>query len=635
MTESDNSSAVGEYISSMGRSVLDLATYWRKLGKISSLVFIFILFPGGISASGMQLNHPLSIAQSDFHTKHFATMLQPIQAKALSGSGIDYDEQIANTFTQSFTSMAYNVTAVTQVDSDGCGPAYLLNGLSNVGYWYQVGLAYNWNCAASGFIMAYEVFNSNGVSIFPINGGGGTLGFTGTVNAGDILLLNIFFGTGSYSGEVVMYSYDWNTGAYASETYTNEGASYFAGLSNGAANANGFFTGLMTEQYHSSAYYGSEEFVSYSNHQYALPSAWQWIDEYNVATNQSVFYSASSSPVTFNNLHQLHLFSSNGATEYADAYVLDTGADPVSISLSSQPTYADAGMQSQATFTATGTGGTGPYDYLLFRDNNLISSTSTNGAFQDTVNFGSLSVGAHDYYVDVIDSNGYPASSQSVGFQVANDPSSSITVDKKTIDLGQSDSFSSSLQGGTPSYTLTWDVNGQEIGEQQTSTSSTNYVFNATSPGNFTVFANLIDLAGFSTNSTLQSFTVNQDPTISWNIGPHSTGFFYSNNVVSASAIVSSGTAPYTYSWYLNGQMVSQGNSPDYTYSLSQMGQNKLQLNVSDTTGFVVMSNIQSVNYGYDFLNLGLIVGGLAIVIFLVIFFVLRGSRRTAIPVSS
>jgi hypothetical protein len=631
----DNSLAVGEYISSMERHVLDLAAYWRKLGKISSLVFVFILFPGGIMASAMQLNHPLSIAPSDFHTRHFATMLQPKQAKGLSGSGTNYDEQIGNTFTQSFTSMAYNVTAVAQVDSDGCGPAYLLNGLSNVGYWYQVGLAYDWNCAASGFIMAYEVFDSSDASIFPTSGGGGTLSYTGAVNSGDIVLLNLYFGMGSYSGEVVMYSYDWNTGAYASETYSNEGASYFAGLSNGAANANGFFTGLMTEQYHSSAYYGSEEFVAYSNQQYALSSAWQWIDEYNVVSNQSLFDTASSSPVAFNDFHQLHEFSSNGASEYADAYVLDTGSDPVSISLSNQPIYADAGMQSQATFTATGTGGTGPYDYLLFLDNNLISSTSINGAFQDTVNFGSLSVGAHDYYIDVIDSNGYPASSQSVGFQVANDPSSSITVDKKTIDVGQSDSFSSSLQGGTPSYTLTWEVNGQKIGEQQTSTSSTNYVFNATSPGNFTVFANLIDSAGFSTNSSSQSFTVNQDPTISWKISSRSTGFFYSNNVASASAIVSSGTAPYTYSWYLNGQKVSQGSSPDYTYSLSQMGQNKLQLNVSDTTGFVVMSNILFVNYGYDFLNLGLIVGGVATVIFLVIFFVLRGSRRTAIPVSS
>ena len=62
---------------------------------------------------------------------------------SLNLSGLNYDEQVGETFTQSFTSMAY-VTAVAQVNSDGIGPAYLLNGLSDKGYWYQVGLSYNW-----------------------------------------------------------------------------------------------------------------------------------------------------------------------------------------------------------------------------------------------------------------------------------------------------------------------------------------------------------------------------------------------------------------------------------------------------------------------------------------------------------
>jgi hypothetical protein len=607
-----------------------LSTQWQRFAKIFGLIFIFIFFPGGIlTASATQPNHSLSTTYSDLNSKHFATMLQPKGVRSFGGSIVDYDEQIGNTFAQSFTSMAYNVTAVAQVDSDGCGPAYLLNGLSNVGYWYQVGLSYDWNCATSGFTMAYEVFDSSHVSIFPTSGGGGTLSYTGAVNSGDLVLLNLYFGIGSFTGEVVMYSYDWNTGAYASETYSNEGASYFAGLSN-EANANGFFTGLMTEQYHSSPYYGSEQFVAYSDQQYALSSAWQWIDEYNIATNQSLFYSASDSPVAFDNFHQLHEFSSNGATEFADAYVLDTGADPVSISLSYQPILVDAGMQSVASFSASASGGTAPYDYLLFLDNDLLTSySSANGAYQGTVNFGLLSAGAHGYYVDVIDSNGYPASSQSVGFQVANDPSTSIAIDKKTIDVGQSDTFSGSLQGGSPGYTLTWYVNGQQIVQQQTSTSSTNYGFNSTLAGNFTVFANLVDSADFSTNSTSHIFTVNQDPKMSWNISPQSNDFFYSNNVVTSSAVVSGGTSPYTYSWYLNGAKISQGTSPNYSYSLSQMGQNKLQLNVSDSAGFVLMSSTYSVNYGYDLVNIGLLICGIAAALFVGVFFFLRRPKNS------
>jgi hypothetical protein len=55
-----------------------------------------------------------------------------------------YDQQLGMTFCEDFSSLAYNVTAVDQTDPYGYGPAYLLNGLSNEGYWYQVGISYNW-----------------------------------------------------------------------------------------------------------------------------------------------------------------------------------------------------------------------------------------------------------------------------------------------------------------------------------------------------------------------------------------------------------------------------------------------------------------------------------------------------------
>jgi hypothetical protein len=75
-----------------------------------------------------------------------------------------YNEQLGISFTQNFTSLAYTVTAVEQSGTDGYGPAYLLNGLSNTGYWYQVGLSYNWSplsfggLPSVGFKFVYEVF---------------------------------------------------------------------------------------------------------------------------------------------------------------------------------------------------------------------------------------------------------------------------------------------------------------------------------------------------------------------------------------------------------------------------------------------------------------------------------------------
>lgn len=147
------------------------------------------------------------------------------------------------------------------------------------------------------------------------------------------------------------------------------------------------------------------------------------------------------------------------------------------------------------------------------------------------------------------------------------------------------------------------------MAQQQTSTTSSSYSFKPASIGNFTVYGSLLDAADFSTTSSSQTFTVNQAPKVSWSTTPASSSFFVSNSAASASAVTSQGTAPYTYTWYLNGVEVAQTSSPNYTYSFSKMGQNNLGLNVTDSARFVVMASTTSVNYGYNFVSIGLIIG--------------------------
>jgi hypothetical protein len=284
--------------------------------------------------------------------------------------GPSYDEQLGMTFTQSFTSMLYNVTAVAQQDpTSGMGPAYLLNGLSDTGYWYQVGLSWNWNPGyfpGTGFDMNYEVFDSSGNSVFPTNGGGGLLSFSGPVYQGDSVVLKLYF---TSSGQVVMLAEDQNTGAYASETYSAEGATYFVGLSSNTANSNGFFTGLMTEWYHPSPYYGNEQAVVYAS-DLALSSAWMWVDEYEPpCCSNSLFEGSTSGPVSYaSNPTLLQEFSSNGATEYSDAHEFVTGSlSVVTMTLSysvhggsSAPTppvfaYVSNGVEQAATLGTTPT----------------------------------------------------------------------------------------------------------------------------------------------------------------------------------------------------------------------------------------------------------------------------------------
>lgn len=232
-----------------------------------------------------------------------------------------YDEQIGITFPEDSASLAYNVTAVAQASSNGYGPAYLLNGLTDAGYWYQIGLSYNWPFAnggyVSGFAVNFEVFNANGSSVYPIGGRGGLDRFTGTVNNGDIVLLGLSFS----GGQVKMQLKDLSTGATGAEAYAAFG-SRFIGLAT-PGDRNGFFTGLMTEWYHVNPYYGSEGKVVYSQSVSPLTSAAVWADEFN-SNNSAVVFSGSTAFV-FSNPNLVQPYSSNGATAYANAYTFITG----------------------------------------------------------------------------------------------------------------------------------------------------------------------------------------------------------------------------------------------------------------------------------------------------------------------
>ncbi len=263
---------------------------------------------------------------------------------------VNYDEQLGITFTQSFTSLEYNVTAVVQTDPLlDTGPAYLLNGLSDTGFWYQVGVSWNWGpgqTPGTGFDMIYEVFNPSGNSIYPINGGG-LSAFSGTVNPGDMIVLNLYFN----SGQVVMLSEDLNTGAYAQQTFSAESGTFFTGLNN-VANSNGFFTGLMTEWYHGAPYYANLQGTLYSTN-VTISSGWMWMDEFNANNDQLVFAGNSTSPSSFTaDPTQLQEFAYNGTTEYASGLEFVTGAaGGTTTTTSASTTNSSSAVTSTQTFT--------------------------------------------------------------------------------------------------------------------------------------------------------------------------------------------------------------------------------------------------------------------------------------------
>ncbi len=236
----------------------------------------------------------------------------------------EYDEQLGFTFTQNFSGLSYNVTAIEQQDVYGYGPAYLLNGLTNLGYWYQVGLSWDWPIAnggfSPGFAFNYEVFSPNGTSIFPPDAGG-IANFSGPVNPGDKIGLSLTF-----SGEsVTMEAIDWQTNSLASVAYESFGAGEFVGFPLSISNAKGYFTGLMTEQYHVTPYNGSETKVTFSSDN-NVSSAWMWVDEFNANTSSLIFQKSTPGPVSYvGSWQSFSTFFSEGATLLSNAYEFVTG----------------------------------------------------------------------------------------------------------------------------------------------------------------------------------------------------------------------------------------------------------------------------------------------------------------------
>jgi len=186
-------------------------------------------------------------------------------------------------------------------------------------------LSYNWvvdnGTKFNGFMFVYQVWDPIGRSIFPSGGGEGIMSFSTNVTRGDTINLAVAF----TSQNIIMGAYDENTAGHASQSYSNKSASTFVGL-NSPNNTIGYWSGPCTEWYHLQPYYGNEALVPYSA-QYALSSAWMWMDEYNPVTGWSGFRANDTcSLVQYSpNPTQLQVFPSHGATEYSDAYLFETG----------------------------------------------------------------------------------------------------------------------------------------------------------------------------------------------------------------------------------------------------------------------------------------------------------------------
>lgn len=259
----------------------------KHIGAAIGLISLLVV--GSLFASGVLLPFAIRFYDDARNVLRNLTCLTPSLCTnstfPTTPGKATYDQQVSLIFAQDFNVLNYNFTSVAQTDSSGYGPAYLLNGLSDMGYWYQVGLAYNWPLASgngydSGFHFIWEVFAPNGTTNNPV-----LSRIPDKVNPGDTVRLSLSFSTSTDT--VVMYAVDYNTGAYSSNSYTASGGTIFRGSS--SASGTRTPTSLMTEWYHPSPSETSMKQVTYSSN-VQVSKAWICIGEYVPPNPSSLVY---------------------------------------------------------------------------------------------------------------------------------------------------------------------------------------------------------------------------------------------------------------------------------------------------------------------------------------------------------
>jgi uncharacterized membrane protein len=492
--------------------------------------------------------------------------------------------------------MAYNVTPVAQTDFSGYGPAYLLNGYTNTGYWVQVGVSWNWQpffgYSPNQFQASYEIFSPNGTSIFPTSGGTGLINMPIPINEGDKILLSLYFNT----TDVIMYVKDWNTGASAWAWYPKNGATEFVGNLS-SSETNGFFTGLMTEWYHAQAWYQNEQTVTYSPYGQAPDQAWIWSDEFycpdypSCNNRQVLFVNQTQYPVV--PYKSYYVTAHNATDELTSNGDFVTGATPPQkFNVIAYPTkifQTDYDLQTSLN-NSVGigvTGGVPPYSYVIYVDTKpyTISGSLGGGIWTNStteeINVTKVlnyylskgyvwSIGPHYYNITVSDSNGNVGSSpETLLFTVNPDPTITLNSTSVTTDFGKRVPVAvKGLKGGTPPYNVTFFVNGKNLGSNLTGLAA----------GTYTAYAHVIDADGATVNSTPLTVIINGQPTIS--ISADSTVADV-GTPISLSLNADNGTPPYTYKWYVNNQVMS--NSDTFVFSPTTQGQYDVYVNLTDS----------------------------------------------------
>jgi len=178
---------------------------------------------------------------------------------------------------------------------------------------------------------------------------------------------------------------------------------------------------------------------------------------------------------------------------------------PPPLSASISPLSASVNVGDSVTFTSTVSGGTPPYSYQWYLDNNPISgATSASWAFTPTT------TGNYTIHLNVTDNLGNIAKSNDAVVTVAAQLTASISPMSASVLVGQSVAFTSTVSGGYTPYTYQWYLNGNPV----SGATSASWTFTPTASGIYYVHLKVTDAKANTAQSDAARITFPPPPPV-------------------------------------------------------------------------------------------------------------------------
>jgi len=287
--------------------------------------------------------------------------------------------------------------------------------------------------------------------------------------------------------------------------------------------------------------------------------------------------------------------SSGSYTVYFNATDAETGnvtksnTVPVSVndlpSVTVQPGSATLDFGQYKRFTSIVSNGTVTYRYQW-----VLNGTAVPSATSFMWTFAPPSAGNYSVCLNVTDSVGAVATSNTVMVSVNQALSVSVETSSVIIPVGQSERFTSSVSGGTGAGTYghyQWYLNGTLVPKETNPTWT--YQFNST--GFYSVTLAVGDEVNNATSNPVQ-ITVN--PLLFVFVTPVAVYMDVGQSLLFSSN-VSGGVLPRTYQWYLDSYPYSGATSNSWNFTSGSAGVYTIYLEVTDSFKMQATSNIVNV----------------------------------------